>query len=477
MTHLRTAASRTFKALSVRNYRLYFFAQVISVSGTWMQNIAIGWLVLHITGSGVDLGFVTALQFLPMLLFGSWGGLVADRFNKRTLLFMTQGSACAIALALGLLALHGTITVPELYAFASLLGIVNMFDNPARQTFVSEMVGRDLLPNAVSLNSVLMNSARVIGPSIAGLLLAAFSSDVVFGSAVCFIVNAATYLMVLLALLLMRRRDMFPNPRAERTKGQVREGLRYVWSTPALRNPLFAMAIVGIFAFNFQVTLALLARFTFHGNAGTYAALTTAMAAGAVAGGLIVAYRSRPSPRLLAGVGVAFGALICAVAASPRTVVALILLVPMGACSIAFIATSNATLQLAADPDKRGRVMALFAIAFLGSTPIGAPLVGAISSATNPRIALLVGGVATLAASGVLWWRSVSAPARRPVPATGPAPPVALAATGAGMPEIVAAPVGMSIAADETLWLEENDAVALTGEQPRTPGVAARPES
>lgn len=395
MKRLSTAAGKTFRALSVRNYRLYFVGQVVSVSGTWMQTVALALLVLSskLHGTGVDVGIVTALQFLPMLLFGTWGGLAADRLDKRRLLFATQTSAAVLALCLGILTLIGTIRLSEVYILATLLGVVNMFDNPTRQSFVSEMVGNELLPNAVSLNSVLMNSARVVGPAIGGLLIYSV------GFASCFLVNAGSYVAVIVALAMMRTRDLQKIQPAPKAKGQLREGLRYVWSTPQLRDPLLTMAIVGVFAFNFTVTLPLLAKFSFHGGAGTYSMFTAAMGSGAMVGGLIVAHRSRPSTAMMARIGVLFSVTVLAVSIAPSQVLVTVSLVVMGIFSISFIATANATLQLQADPTMRGRVMALYAIAFLGSTPIGAPLVGFISDATNPRVALAVGGIAALAAS------------------------------------------------------------------------------
>ncbi|MCL4446106.1 MAG: MFS transporter [Actinobacteria bacterium] len=395
MKRLSGAAGRTFKALSVRNYRLYFVGQVVSVSGTWMQTVALALLVLSskLHGTGVDVGIVTALQFLPMLLFGTWGGLAADRLDKRRLLLATQSSAAVLALILGLLTLVGTIRLSEVYVLATLLGFVNMFDNPARQSFVSEMVGNELLPNAVSLNSVLMNSARVIGPAIGGVLI------YTVGFASCFLANAGSYVAVIVALAMMRTSDLKKARPAPKAKGQLREGFRYVWSTPELRDPLLTMAIVGIFAFNFTVTLPLLAKFSFHGGAGTYSMFVAAMGSGAIIGGLAVAHRSRPSVALMARIGILFSVTVLAVSIAPSQILVTIALVVMGIFSISFIATANATLQLQAEPNMRGRVMALYAIAFLGSTPIGAPLVGLISDASNPRVALAVGGVAALAAS------------------------------------------------------------------------------
>ncbi|HWF15683.1 MAG TPA: MFS transporter [Acidimicrobiales bacterium] len=391
---VREAGRRTFRAISVRNYRLYFTGQVISVSGTWMQTVAQAYLILFLLrGTGLDVAIATSLQFLPLLLFGPFGGLIADRLDKRKVLYATQGVAGVLALIFGLLVATHSATLFEVYLLAAGLGFVNLFDNPARQTFVSEMVGLDLLPNAVSLNSVLMNSARVIGPAIGGVLI------LTVGVGTCFFLNAASYAAVIVALAMMRAAELYRRPGVGRAKGQVRDGLRYVWTTPDLKIPLLSMAVVGVFAFNFTVTLPLLAKFTFHGGAGLYSWFLAAMGAGAVIGGLATAFRSRPSTRLLAGIGVVFGCAILGVALSPSKNAALVLLVLMGATSIAFVSTNNATLQLRADPAMRGRVMSLNAIAFLGSTPIGAPLLGYLSDSTNPRVALAVGGVATLLAA------------------------------------------------------------------------------
>ncbi len=306
---MREAGRRTFRAISVRNYRLYFTGQVISVSGTWMQTVAQAYLILFpLHGTGVDVAIATSLQFLPLLLLGPFGGLVADRVDKRRVLYATQAVAGILALILGVAVVTHSANLWMVYVLAGGLGFVNLFDNPARQTFVSEMVGLDLLPNAVSLNSVLMNSARVIGPAIGGVLI------LVFGVAACFFINAASYAAVIVALAMMRASELNRRPGVVRAKGQVREGLRYVWATPDLKIPLLSMAVVGVFAFNFTVTLPLLAKFTFHGGAGLYSWFLAAMGAGAVAGGLATAFRSRPSTRLLASIGVIFGVAILAVA-------------------------------------------------------------------------------------------------------------------------------------------------------------------
>ena len=399
MTKVRAAWNQTFHSLRIRNYRLYFVAQLISVSGTWMQTVAQAWLVLHLTGSGVDLGIVVGLQFLPMLLFGPFGGLVADRVNKRRLLYLTQTAGGILALVLGILVVSHLVQLWQVYLLATLLGMVNVFDNPTRQTFVMEMVGRDELPNAVSLNTVVMNTSRVVGPAIGGVVIT------VFGLGICFFVNAASYVAVIVGLSMMRSKELHPTQRVVRAKGQIRQGFRYVWRTPSLRNTLLAVAVIGIFAYNFTVTLALLAKVTFHGGVGTYSLLTSCMGIGAVVGGLFAAHRARPTPRLLQVLALVFGGLLAAVALAPTLISAAALIVLMGAASIGFIATANASLQLASEPAMRGRVMALYAMAFLGTTPIGAPLVGAIAQWTSPRIALLIGAVATVVAAGLLMWR------------------------------------------------------------------------
>jgi MFS family permease len=399
MTRVHGAIHQTFSSLRIRNYRLYFVAQLISVSGTWMQTVAQAWLVLHLTGSGVDLGVVVGLQFLPMLLFGPVGGLVADRVNKRNLLYVTQAAGGLLALVLGSLVVSDVVQLWQVYLLALMLGLVNVFDNPARQTFVMEMVGRDDLPNAVSLNTVVMNASRVVGPAIGGVVI------VVFGLGECFFINAVSYVAVLIGLAMMRSSELHRTEPVVRAKGQIREGFRYVWRTPSLRNTLLAIAIIGIFAYNFTVTLALLAKVTFHGGAGAYSLLTACMGIGAVVGGLFAAHRAHPTPRLLQVLALVFGGLLAAVALAPTLITASMFITFMGAASIGFIATANATLQLTSDPAMRGRVMALYAMAFLGTTPIGAPLVGAIAQWTDPRMALLCGAVATVVAAGMLMWR------------------------------------------------------------------------
>lgn len=400
-------ARRTFRSLRVRNYRLYFLAQIVSVSGTWMQSIGLAWLVLRLTGSGVDLGAVTAMQFVPVLVAGAWGGVVADRVDKRRLLFGTQAGAGVLALALGLLTALGDVKLWLVYLLAGLMGCVRVIDTPARQAFVLEMVGPADLANAVSLNSVVMNSARIVGPAVAGALISTV------GLAPCFLVNAASYLAVIAGLALMRTAELVPHAPLARARGQLRDGLRHVWSTPELRSPLLAMVVIGTLTYEFTVTLPLLARFSFHGGAGVLGAMYAFMSGGAVVGGLVVAHRARPTPRALAGSALAFGLFMLGVSMAPVLPLELALLVPMGAASIAFTATANSTLQLRSDPAMRGRVMALYGVAFLGSTPIGAPIVGAVAQVVNPRAAVALGAVAALVV-GAFLGRGVRASGRQP---------------------------------------------------------------
>ena len=416
MTSRVAAISRVFSSLQVPNYRLYFVGQVISLSGTWMQGVAQAWLVLDLTGSGTTLGVVSALQFLPVLLFGPMGGVLADRYDKRRILYVTQTIAAGLATVLGVLVATDTVEVWMVYVLASCLGFVYLVDNPTRQTFIHEMVGAEHLTNAVSLNSVVVNVARVIGPAVAGTLIVAV------GLAPCFFINAASYGAVLLALFLMNPDLLEGPPTRARTPGQLLEGLRYVRSTPEVLIPLLMMAMVGTLAYEFQVVLPLFARFTFGGDAGTYSAMSVLMGFGAVAGGLATAALGRRPPTALAWTAVIFGGIQMLTAAAPTLVTALVALFFLGAASIRFLALGNATLQLAADPQMRGRVMALWAMAFLGSTPIGGPLMGFIGEHAGPRIALGLGGLATLAA-GVLAYRALARIVGRPPAVAPPIPP------------------------------------------------------
>lgn len=389
---MSSALRRSFSSLRIPNYRRYFTGQIVSVSGTWVQTVAETWLVLQLTHSGFAVGVAAALQFAPMLLAGAWGGAVADRLPKRRLLIITQVAMAIPALLLFALTVGGAITLWMLYLLIFARGLVLAIDNPARQSFLVELVGSDGVLNAVSLNSALINSARIIGPAIAGVLITTV------GVAPCFAVNAVSFLAMVVALRGMDRSALLPAPIAERAPGQVRSALRYVRATPELWIPLGLTAVVGTFTFNFQILLPLMASFTFHGDAGVYATLTTAMGVGAIVGAIANGSRARVRPSLLVAASLAFGALMLALSAAPSEVLAAIVLVPVGAASVAFSASVNSALQLAVAPAMRGRVMALYSVVFLGSTPIGAPLMGWLANAAGPRAAFALGGVVALIA-------------------------------------------------------------------------------
>ncbi len=410
----------TFRSLSVRNYRLFFVGQLVSVSGTWMQTVAQDWLVvqvLHPHNTDFAEGVTVGLQFLPLLLFAMVGGIIADRFDKRRVLVVTQSVALALAVVMGVLVATGVIELWMVFVMAFLLGCVTAVDNPTRQAFVTEMVGPSELTNAIGLNSATFNAARIIGPAVAAVVIK-FA-----GLSLAFFFNAFSYLAVIAGLLLMRSAELFPTRKAPREKGQVRAGLRYVWSTPELKLTILLVTVVATFGMNLSVVLPLMAKFTFHGDAGTYGLLTSTMAVGALGGALLAARREVPTPLMLVTMATGFGAFSIATAFAPNVWIAVALLVPTGATAISFMATANSTLQLRSDDRMRGRVMALYALVFLGSTPLGGPLTGWISQVGSPRLALALGGVITLA-GGVgawIWLRFPRGSARRRPAAVQPA--------------------------------------------------------
>jgi MFS family permease len=389
------ATRRTFQSLRVRNYRLFFFGQLVSVSGTWMQQVAQDWLVLRLTNRALPVGIATALQFAPILLFGFWSGLAADRLDKRRLLIGAQVAMAALALVLGVLTATGSVRLWMVYVLAFLLGCATAVDMPARQAFVVEMVGRDKLVNAVSLNSAMFNSARVVGPAAAGVLIATL--DI----APAFFINGVSYIAVIAALLAMDTSRLHRREPAPRSRGQIRDGLRYVWATPVLRSTLLLVAVVGTLSLNARVVLPLMARFTFEGGATTYGTLASVMAVGSVVGALGTARRARPTRALLLGAATAFGVTALAAAAAPTLGAELVALVLLGATSIAFLATANSTLQLSSSTHMRGRVMALYGLVFLGSTPIGSLVVGWLAEHFGPRSGLVLAGGGALAAAAV----------------------------------------------------------------------------
>ena len=384
----------TFRSLRVRNYRLWFFGQTVSQSGTWMQSVAQSWLVWTLTHSAFYLGLTAALQFLPILLLGAVGGLVADRVDKRRVLVATQTAFTLQAAALWILVATGVVQLWMVWSLALTMGLINALDNPSRQSFVVEMVGPDDLANAVGLNSVVVNSSRLLGPAVAGLLIATA------GLSWTFLLNAVSFAAVIGGLLAMRPAELHRSRPVARAKGQIRAGLRYAWSRWELRIPLLMMAVLGTLAYNFSVILPLFAGDVFHRGGGTLGALTSAMGVGALGGALFTASRRRPGYAFLTIVALMFGASIIAVALAPTLAVALVLLVPMGAASVTFIAAGNTLLQLHSSTAMRGRVMALWIMVFLGSTPVGGPLTGFLAGHLGARTTLALAGVATLLTGG-----------------------------------------------------------------------------
>jgi MFS family permease len=402
---------RTFASLSVPNYRRYFSGQVISITGNWMQTVAEMWLMVQLTGNGVSVGLTAALQFLPIMLFGAWGGLLADRMPKRRLLTITQTLMAIPALTMWLLTTNGGIEVWMVYALVLARGAVNAIDNPARQSFVVEMVGADRVVNAVALNSVIVHTARILGPAAAGGVIA------LIGVGPCFLVNALSFGAMIVALRAMDPDLLHTPPVApRRAPGQLRLALQYVRGTPELLIPLAMMAVVGTLSYNFQILLPLLADFTWHGTAATYTALAMAMGAGSVAGALAAGARGRVGPRLLVAAAAAYGIADLLAAIAPTLPLQVAALIPLGAISVTFAAGINSSLQLAVEPTMRGRVMALYSVVFLGSTPIGAPLVGWIAEVAGPRAGLLLGAAAALAAAvgGAAAFARIGKPVRLP---------------------------------------------------------------
>jgi MFS family permease len=386
---------RTYPALAIPNYRRYLAGQSVSLAGTWMQMTALAWLVLTLSDSPSALGVVIALQTLPVLVLGPYGGLVADRVNKLQLMIALQTAMAVQALVLGVLTVTGEIQLWQVGALSVLLGLTTAFEAPARQSFMLEMVGRDSLRNAVSLNSTMVNLSRVVGPAIGGVLIASV------GIGICFLLNAATFVPIVASLLRLDRSAIAPSPPLKRAKGQLREGLRYVARTPELGVPLLMMAIAGVFAYEFQVTLPVLAKEALDQGAEGFGIMTAAMGAGAVVGGLIVAARGRTGLRPLSAAAAAFGVVLLLAAVAPNLPLALAALVLVGWASVAFMATGNSTMQLAAAPEMRGRVMSLWFVAFMGSTPIGGPLIGWVMSWAGARVGLGAGGVAALLVAGL----------------------------------------------------------------------------
>jgi MFS family permease len=402
-----------FRSLRNRNYRLFAGGQLVSLTGTWMQNVAQDWLVLDLTHrSGTALGVTTALQFTPMLLFGLFGGVFADRHDKRRVMVATQTVQGLLALSLGTLVVTGVVQTWMVFAFAFALGMTTVFDLPARQAFVVEMVGPDDVGNAVGLNSATFNSARIIGPAVAGLMIAHGGTPPVF------FLNAASYVAVIVGLRKMNPDELFPGKQVVRAKGQLVAGLRYVKRRRDLLLPIVLVGVIGMVGLNFQITLALMARNEFHRGAGTYGTLSAMLAGGSLAGALLTARRGRPTQRVLIGSAVAFGLLETTLGLMPNIVVFSLVLIPTGFAVITFTSTALSTVQIGAGADMRGRVLALYALVFVGGTPFGAPIIGWLGQHVGPRSTLVVGGLGSLAvsvAAGALLARAMGDDRPRPL--------------------------------------------------------------
>lgn len=370
---------------------------MVSNTGTWMQRVAQDWLVLELThGSGTALGIATGLQFLPLLLFSLWGGAIADRYSKRRILMVTQATMGALALILGVLALTGVVEIWHVYALAFALGLLTVVDNPTRQTFVVEMVGRANLPNAIALNSATFNLARIVGPAVAGLVISAV------GTPEAFLVNAASYGAVLIGLKLMRPADLRPAEPSPRSKGQILEALRYVRARPSLLALMVLVFFVATFGMNFQVTTALMAREVFHTGAGAFGLAGTVFAAGALSGALLAARRRRPGTGLLIVSASVFGLLEVATGFMPAFWSYLLMLVPTGLALLTFSTAANSATQLNTAPEMRGRVMGLYLLVFLGGAPLGSPMVGWLAQQFGARISLIAGGTISAAAAAMV---------------------------------------------------------------------------
>ncbi|MGC5015960.1 MFS transporter [Streptosporangium sp. DT93] len=384
-----------FRSLRIHNYRLFAAGGVVSNVGTWMQRTALDWLVLDLTNSATALGVTVALQFLPLMLFGLWGGVLADRYPKRRLLLTAQSLMGLLALTMGVLTVTGSAQVWHVYVMAFTLGLLACVEVPTRQAFVVEIVGREDLPNAIALNSSSFNLARVVGPAVAGVLIHALG-----GTGPIFVINALSFVAVIGGVLLMRTRELTASEPVPRGKGQLREGVRYVMGRPELLMPILLLGFVSLFTQSFSMSIALMSREVFRAGASSFGIASSMFAVGALAGGLMAARRVRPSRRLLIAGAVSFGLFQIATGLAPWYPLYLVLLVPAGIALISVNTAANASVQMATSPEMRGRVMGIYVLVFTGGAPLGAPLLGWIAELGGPRAGVVVGGVLTLAGIG-----------------------------------------------------------------------------
>ena len=394
MDHVITYANRTFFSLAIRNFRLYMLGHITSQIGIWMQSVAQAWLLLQLTDSGMALGILVACQCLPTLLLGAWAGVVIDRLPKRYLLMVTQTLAFLVSLFFWVVVATGHATIIWMYALTLVNGIITAIDMPARQTFVFELVGETHIQNAVTLTSLVTHAARIVGPAIAGALLLIPG----VGVSGCILINALTFLALLIGLMRLNTHEMFIFQKAARAKGQVREGLRYAATNPTVKTVLAAMFLIGVLTCEFAVTLPLLAKYAFHGTATSYATFVTAMGIGSVLGGLIQAGRSEARLSTLGTLSILLGISLTLASTMHSFLLTTIFLAISGGFLITVTTAANAMILLHSRPDMRGRMNALWAMIFMGSTPIGGPLMGWISQHSSSRVALATGGLAAAVA-------------------------------------------------------------------------------
>lgn len=386
--------SKTFASLRVRNFRLYYFAQIISMAGTFLQAMAQDWLVLQLTNSGTMLGITLTLQFAPMLVLPLFGGMIADRFPRLKLIYITQSVATLLAVALGIMVLTHTVTVGFVLAFAFCLGITNSIDNPVRQAFLFDLVGSDHIQNASSLWTALISISRITGPALAGVLIASI------GIGWCFIVNALSFLPVFVALFMMRVEHLHIQPAHKRTDTGIVDGLRYVATTPSLFITVVMLAIIGTFTFEWQASVPLFAKFTLHGNAATYSYLMVAEGIGLFVGSLLTSHMQVTTRRAVLSAGI-LGLLLLFNFFASNILLAMLLFFAVGLVAMIFINTCTVTLRTQSAPHMRGRVMSLWTISFQGSTAIGGPIIGWIGERSGASMALAVGGVAAIVGAGL----------------------------------------------------------------------------
>lgn len=419
----RDPESGMFAALRNRNYRLWASGQIVSLVGTWMQRIAQDWLVLTLSdGNALAVGIVMALQFGPTLFLSVWGGVLADRYDKRRILIFTQWASALCALVMGVLDVGGFVALWHVYLIAFALGCVSAVDAPVRQSFTIEMVGKEHLSNAIALNSMTFNTARIIGPAISGVLIN------VIGTGWVFLLNVVTFGGVLVALALMNAKELIPSEPTPRAKGQVRDGFRYVWSRKDLRVIMVTVFMVSTFGLNFPISLAVMARTTFDRGADAYGLLSTTLAVGTLAGAAYAAKRKdAPRLRTFLSAAAAFGLFEIAVGLMPTYPLVALMLIPTGALTLTFTTSAMNILQMSVPSEMRGRVMGIYMLSFLGGTPLGSPVLGWLADAVDPRAPLIIGGAISLVSAsvaGVYFLRSEGLKLRLKMPGDGGRLPV-----------------------------------------------------